>query len=359
MAAQTQVYLYNQRQYVVLLEPGARATIRYEKVYAKELTIHRGVDNLLEFAFINQEQKPVNIAGKEITCRILNYDGTEVLLQKTLVPKLPITGITTLQLTIADIENIPSQYCYYSLEIPVNDFDYPVFVDANGGARGKINIVNSVLPAFVPAREITIPSHLPPTPNANIPNITYYSSVINTKEFPVLTVQTKYEEFTGNITFQGSTTADFANPYPILGPLAYSNSGTINNVQIQTSDGHFTCANTDLLRAGSTVTITGTNTGSGSIVGYSSGVSYYICQSNGVNNFLLSSLANGNPTIATTAGTTTGLTFTVNGYTGVDGHNIVGYHPYVRLQIINNGTNPILVGNTNVLSGDLVEILAR
>jgi hypothetical protein len=94
-------------------------------------------------------------------------------------------------------------------------------------------------------------------------------------------------------------------------------------------------------------------------VGYSSGVSYYICQSNGANNFLLSSLANGNPTIATTPGTTTGLTFTVNGYTGVDGHNLTGYHPYVRLRITNNGTNPILVGNTNVLSGDVVEILAR
>lgn len=359
MAAQTPVYLYNQRQYVVLLEQTARATIRYEKVYAKELTINRGVDNLIEFAFINQEQKPVNIAGKEITCRILNYDGTEILLQKTLVPTLPITGITTLQLTVADIENIPSQYCYYSLEIPVNDWDYPVFVDSNGGARGKINIVNSVLPAFVPARNVTIPSHLPPTPNSATPNITYYSSIINTKEFPVLTVQAKFEEFTGNITLQGCTTADFSFPYNISGPFAYTTSGTLNNVQIQTADGHFTCANTDLLKAGSTVTITGTNTGSGSIVGYSSGVSYYICQTNGTNNFLLSSLANGNPTIATTSGTTTGLTFSINGKTGSEGYNLAGYHPYVRMQIENFGTNPILVGNTNALSGDVVQILAR
>lgn len=359
MAAQTPVYLYNQRQLVVLLELASRATIRYEKVYSKELVINRGVSNLIEFAFVNQEQKPVNIAGKEITCRILNYDGTEVLLQKTLVPTLPITGITTLQLTAADIENISSQYCYYSLEIPIEEFGYPVFVDAKGGARGKISIVNSVLPAFVPARNITIPSHLPPTPNSPTPNITYYSSVINTKENPVLTVQTRFEEFTGNITLEGSVTGDFARPYPILGPISYSNSGTINNVQINTNDGHFTCANTTLLKPGSTVTITGTNTGSGSIVGYSSGVSYYICQSNDLNNFMLSSLANGNPTIATTSGTTTGLTFTVNGFTGTDGYNVVGYHPYVRMQIVNLGTNPIHVGNTNALSGDVVEILSR
>ena len=126
-------------------------------MYAKELTISRGVDNLIEFAVINQEQKPVNISGKEITCRILNYQGNEILLQKALVPTLPITGITTLQLTIADIENIPAERCYYSLEIPVGAFDYPVFVDSNGGARGVINIVNSVLPSFVQAKNITIP----------------------------------------------------------------------------------------------------------------------------------------------------------------------------------------------------------
>ena len=61
MAAQTPVYFYYPRQYVVLLDLSSPATIRYEKVYAKELIINRGVNNLLEFAFINTEQKPVNI----------------------------------------------------------------------------------------------------------------------------------------------------------------------------------------------------------------------------------------------------------------------------------------------------------
>ena len=83
MSAQTQVYLFNQRQLVVLVERNPLvATRRYEKVYSKNLTISRGVDNILEFAFVNQDQKPVNITGKEITCRIINADGTKILLQK-------------------------------------------------------------------------------------------------------------------------------------------------------------------------------------------------------------------------------------------------------------------------------------
>lgn len=263
MAAQTPVYFYYQRQSVVLLEIGANARRRYEAVYAKELTISRGVDNLIEFAFINQEQKPVNISGKEITCRILNYQGNELLLQKALVPTLPITGITTLQLTIADIENIPAEKCYYSLEIPVGAFDYPVFVDANGGARGVINIVNSVLPSFVAAKNITIPTHLPP--QSGVPR-TYYSSVINTSALPTLTVQVKLDNFTGNIQFEGSTIADFSSYYAITNPISF-----------------------------------------------------------------------------TADSSTLGYTF-------------VGYHPYVRIKIVNNGTPPAV---QTVLSGDVVQILSR
>ena len=37
------------------------------------------------------------------------------------------------------------------------DFD-SVFVDSNAGARGDMNIVNSVLPSFVPSQTVTIPT---------------------------------------------------------------------------------------------------------------------------------------------------------------------------------------------------------
>jgi len=264
VSSQTPVYLYNQRQYVVLLEIGANATRRYETVYAKELVINRGVDNLIEFAFINQEQKPVNISGKSITCRILNYNGTEILVQKTLVPTLPITGITTLQLSIADIENIPAQQCYYSLEIPVNTFNYPVFVDSNGGARGVMRIVNSVLPSFVAANNVTIPSH--PTPRSGDPK-TYYSSEVNTKESPILSLQPFFTNFTGTIQIQGSTLLDFAIYYDISQVYSYT------------------------------------------------------------------------------------------AYTGTDGFTVNGYHPFVRVKIVNNGTLPAATNGD--LQGDVDNILAR
>ena len=222
-------------------------------VYAKPLTLHKGVDNQLQFQFLNQEQKPVDITGKSITCRILNYEGNQVLLQKALTLQLPATGICALILNAADLENIEAQKCYYSLEIPVGDFDYPVFVDQNAGARGVMNIVNSVLPNFVPSYEITIPTGqaFPNTTN-NSNTLTYFSSVLSTNDNPILTIQTEYLEYYGNTVIQGSslgnadwydivTTDEVANNtqtvgYTIQGYHPYvrmsftSNSGAVANI---------------------------------------------------------------------------------------------------------------------------------
>jgi hypothetical protein len=179
--------------------------------YAKPLTLHKGVDNRIQFQFLNQEQKPVNITGKSITCRILNYDGTVVLLSKALDLDFALTGIASLRLNSAEIEDFPAQKAYYSLEIPEGQFDFPVFVDQNAGARGDMNIVNSILPSFVPSEIVTIPTGQP-FPNisnsSGNANMVYYTSIINTQDNPVLTIQTKYEEYYGNVTILGSSIVD-------------------------------------------------------------------------------------------------------------------------------------------------------
>lgn len=178
--------------------------------YAKPLTLHKGVDNQIQFQFTNQEQKPVDITGKSITCRILNYEGNQILLQKALTLQFAATGICALILSPADLIDIEAQKCYYTLEIPVNEFDFPVFVDQNAGARGVMNIVNSVLPNFLPSYNITIPTgqSFPNSANSNGSSLTYFTSVLNTSDNPILTIQTEYIEFYGNTTIQGSSIVD-------------------------------------------------------------------------------------------------------------------------------------------------------
>lgn len=194
-------------------------------MYAKELTVVKGVDNLLEFAFINQDQKPINLTGKVITARILSSDGRSVLVQKTLSSIYPITGLMSLQLTALEIENIDVQKAYYSLSANNGTNDYPVFVDAQGGSRGPLNIVNGVMPAFTPSMLVTIPTHPPVVSGAPV---TYYSSTIPTLNQSSFSVQVSLDQFTGTIQLIGSATSDFSLPYDIAAIQPFTDrTGTI------------------------------------------------------------------------------------------------------------------------------------
>ena len=221
----TSVFSYIPRQIVVVLS--GTSPRKYVPQYAKPLTLHKGVDNQLQFQFLNQDQKPVNITGLEITCRILNYQGNAILLQKALTLQLAATGIAALQLNTADIEGIDAQKCYYTLEIPSGSFNYPVFVDSNAGGRGDLNIVNSILPSFVPSQSVYIPTgQLFPNnntnANANSNAQTYFTSVISTDDNPILTLQAEYTGYYGNVQIQGSSIID-GDWYNIGNTYVYTN----------------------------------------------------------------------------------------------------------------------------------------
>lgn len=258
----TQVFVYTQRQTVVLITGFSPRS--YMPQYAKPLTLHKGVDNQLQFQFLNQEQKPVDITGKEIVCRIINYEGNQLILRKALDLQLPATGIASLYIGPADIENVDAQKCYYTLEIPVGSFDFPVFVDQNAGARGDLNIVNSVLPSFVPSESVTIASAqefantnwipnniVNPAPNSTV----YTTSVVTTNDNPVVSMQATFAEFNGNVFIQGSTLPDtdwylasevytYANLtstegytvrgyHPYLRMVYVSNAGAVTNLLVR------------------------------------------------------------------------------------------------------------------------------
>ena len=57
----TSVSYYIPRQTVVLYSGSSPRS--YQTVYAKNLKIHKGIDNTLQFQFINQDQKPVDLPG--------------------------------------------------------------------------------------------------------------------------------------------------------------------------------------------------------------------------------------------------------------------------------------------------------
>ena len=81
----TTAYIYQQIQRILLIDTSGVGDVfdrRWEPVYAKKLTINKGVDNVILFEFINQDQKPVNITGSTLMFRLINLQGDVQLLEK-------------------------------------------------------------------------------------------------------------------------------------------------------------------------------------------------------------------------------------------------------------------------------------
>ena len=158
----TQVYLYQQLTRVLLMDTSDGETFiyRYDPVYAKQLTINKGVDNVLLFEFINQEEKPVNISGSTFFFRVISTNGAELLLEKPMVILNAETGRAKVQFSGSELLELLAQPANYSIQRtqPGGGYSNAVFVNAQAGARAPVNIVDSILPQYIPSAPLTIPT---------------------------------------------------------------------------------------------------------------------------------------------------------------------------------------------------------
>jgi len=219
----TTVYLYQQITKVLLVDTsGGHFTYRYDPVYAKTLTVNKGVDNVLLFEFINQEEKPVNITGSEFVFRLLNQTGDQILVEKPMVILSATLGRAKVVLDNMDTIDLIAQPGSYSIQRTQGDYVQAVFTNAQAGARADCNIVDSVLPQFVPSCRLTIPDiygkaqQLQPGPTnwpdwalypqpQNTTQLTeFYSSEMPTNGQVLTTVQADLDCFTGTIKFQAA-----------------------------------------------------------------------------------------------------------------------------------------------------------
>ena len=243
----TTIYLYQQITKVLLIDTGGGYfTARYDPVYAKTLTINKGVDNVLLFEFINQDQKPVNVTGSTFVFRLITQNGDELLLSKDMEILSAALGRVKVVLTTADTINFQAQPASYSIQRSQGSYVQAAFVDDNSGARADCDIVDSVLPQFQDSANLTIPSIYGPTswptapPNNNWPdwaltpqpiNATqtteYYSSQIPTTGASLTTIKMDLTHYTGTIKVEGAEDYEAAW-YNVTDSTEYLNyTGTI------------------------------------------------------------------------------------------------------------------------------------
>lgn len=196
------VYNFTPKYQVVLFEGDSPR--RYQIVYAKNLTLNKGVDNKIQFQFLNQEQKPIDLTGKEITFRFINSEGTSVDIQKTVNVTLPLKGLANLTVTQAELMEIDAQLGSFSLDIVEGNLTLPIFSTSEADARGVCQVMDSILPKHVPSTRVTIPSH----GEVSNSGTTYYSSVLGLNGSSKITLQASLSNYSGNINVLGSTTVD-------------------------------------------------------------------------------------------------------------------------------------------------------
>ena len=226
----TTAYLYQQKTRVLLIDTsGAYFTMRYDPVYAKRLTINKGVDNVLLFEFINQDEKPVNITGSTFVFRAISQNGDQVLIDKEMVILNAATGRAKVTLTSSELYEIQAQPANYSIQRASGNLVEAVFTDAQSGARAPVDIVDSILPQHVPSSVLTIPtvnsasaqgvyggSSQTSWPDWSLQASGYNNQYVNTyqpTEFfssyieprgPVTTIQMDLVGYTGTIKIQGA-----------------------------------------------------------------------------------------------------------------------------------------------------------
>jgi len=216
----TTAYLYQQKQTVIITDTsGAYFQRRWQPVYAKNLKINRGVDNVILFEFINQDQKPVNISGSTITFHLISQDGETSLLSKDLVALNSTFGRAKVTLTEEELDIIDAQPANWSLERASGDLYEAVFVDDYAGGRGVVDVVDSVYPDFKPSDTMNVPDYV--VQQKDSPNRAH-TGIVYAEGKDLHTFQFDFDNFSGNIKAQGADT-QLGPWYDIGSQTVYSN----------------------------------------------------------------------------------------------------------------------------------------
>ncbi len=227
----TTVYLYQQKQQVLLPDTsGAYFQRRWQPVYAKKLKVNRGVDNVILFEFINQDQKPVNITGSTITFRMMSTDGDELLIAEDLVHLSSAFGRAKVTLSSEKLDLIEEQTATYSLERASGNLYETVFTDAYSTGRGQVEIVDSVYPDFVESKIMGMPQPLDQPAQSNGNRV--HSSAIYTADNTLTTMQLDFDNFSGNVKVQASENQIGPDWYDVGSQIEYTNQNARTYINV-------------------------------------------------------------------------------------------------------------------------------
>src|SRR6056300_342694 len=145
--------IYVNRSRTIAVVNTAGFVTEYRPVYTHEIRITKGIDNLIEFRFLNADQKPVDVSGQ--TVKFVAYDDEQIKVLDLTGTLTAITGLVTVSIPQEDINDIPSQYLRYALYLDNGSTQTLTYADSHFGNSGTIYLDGSVFP--VPRGDIDLP----------------------------------------------------------------------------------------------------------------------------------------------------------------------------------------------------------
>ena len=131
-------YLVTNKTVLVINDYGT--VTEYRKVYEKNQTVYKGINNTLTFEVKNGDQKPVDISS--YTPRMIAYDqDRQVVLDVNGTLKL-LTGQFTVSVTAETLDDVQAQYLQYIVTLTPDDSSPEVltYADAQYDAEGTLEI---------------------------------------------------------------------------------------------------------------------------------------------------------------------------------------------------------------------------
>jgi len=144
----TKIYLYKQNQLGIFFnqdaDNGINNSQRNRYMYSGILKATKGVDTVIEFQFLDQNQKPVDLESTPLTFKIIDSYENSTLLSKGMAVTVPEKGKATITLTDTDLSSIDTQRAKYSVTRVKSGLTELAYVDDNAGSQGYIDILPEV-----------------------------------------------------------------------------------------------------------------------------------------------------------------------------------------------------------------------
>ena len=188
-------YLYNQIHTVTVgTGPSDRWNLMY---YAKNVKLHKGVDNPVKFRIKNQNQKNVDVSNNEFYLYITDAATNAEILNKTLILESATTGLVSTVITEEDLLDFNSVRYHYGIKmIDSTGNEFPIYVDDNYSATGVVEVNDTAYPNHSASNELTINSYEDGVAYTSTLTVTPANNGVHTAVYYLT-------DFSGSITVQG------------------------------------------------------------------------------------------------------------------------------------------------------------